>query len=240
MHTQQYTYIRMYAYIYICIGHIYVWWNESGTLLRQAKIHQNSIKTIQFDTIHIVSGGMDHIICITDIASIQILQTLRGHTAPILSLLFDSTRICTISADNTVRYWRWGEEHDLEDKIHILAQNETLIQIAKLYNITLEELMRWNGIYDARRQVDPGIPLIVKKVRRYNIYYILCIRVYMHLYVYTFSITNLCMRTHVFTNTVNAYSYIYEASYSLIYLLMYIPPTYINRAIRTNPPKQRK
>ena len=197
-HVYIHTHIRIYTHTHICIGHIYVWWNESGTLLRQAKIHQNSIKTIQFDTIHIVSGGIDGIICITDIASIQILQTLRGHSAPILSLLFDSTRICTISADNTVRYWRWGEEHDLEDKIHILAQNETLLQIAKLYNITLEELMRWNGIYDARRQVDPGIPLIVKKVRTL---YTLCTSIYsIHsIYIYMRLYTNTCIGIYIFS-----------------------------------------
>ena len=206
------------------------------------------ICTCTFILIHI-STYILPIICITDIASAQILQTLRGHIAPILSLLFDSTRICTISADNTVRYWRWGEEHDLEDKIHILAQNETLIQIAKLYNITLEELMRWNGIYDARRQIDMGHPLIVKKVRNTIYYTFRHLHVYTHFYILTYTYVYVYVPILIYSLVyINLYIYIYVLIHKIpicMYLLTY---TYYNtyallysyRAIRTSPPKQRK
>jgi LysM repeat protein len=44
----------------------------------------------------------------------------------------------------------------------VLDRGETLIKIAKQYEITINDLMRWNGINDVR-QCYPGMKLIVKK-----------------------------------------------------------------------------
>jgi len=143
-------------------GRIFIWWVETGVIIRRCQVHQGSIKTIQFDSVHIVSGSCDNTISITDIATGEVLQTLRGHDHHVLALAFDTERIVSISGDNTIRYWSWGKTSAPEDKVHVLDRGETLIKIAKQYEITINDLMRWNGINDVR-QCYPGMKLIVKK-----------------------------------------------------------------------------
>jgi LysM repeat protein len=143
-------------------GRIFIWWVETGVIIRRCQVHQGSIKAIQFDSVHIVSGSCDNTISITDIATGEVLQTLRGHDNHVLALAFDTERIVSISGDNTIRYWSWGKTSAPEDKVHVLDRGETLIKIAKQYEITINDLMRWNGINDVR-QCYPGMKLIVRK-----------------------------------------------------------------------------
>jgi murein DD-endopeptidase MepM/ murein hydrolase activator NlpD len=90
------------------------------------------------------------------------MQTLRGHTLQISALAFDSERIISVSGDNTVRYWQWGQSTAPTDKVHVLDKGETLLSVAKRYSIKVDELMRWNGITDVR-QCFAGMNLIVRK-----------------------------------------------------------------------------
>lgn len=92
----------------------------------------------------------------------QVMQTLRGHTGHVIALAFDSERIISISGDNTVRYWQWGQQSAPTDKVHVLDKGETLLSVAKRYSITVEEVMRWNGVTDVR-QCFAGMKLIVRK-----------------------------------------------------------------------------
>ena len=144
-------------------GRIFLWWTETGKILREMHVHTGSVKCMQFDAIHIVSGGCDNTVCITDIATGDVLQSLRGHTGHILAVCFDTERILSASGDNTARFWSWGKKTLPEDKIHILNQGETLVAIAKMYDITANDLAVWNGITDMRKQMYAGMNLIVRK-----------------------------------------------------------------------------
>lgn len=80
----------------------------------------------------------------------------------VIALAFDSERIISISGDNTVRYWQWGQQTAPTDKVHVLDKGETLLSVAKRYTTSVSEVMRWNGITDVR-QCYPGMSLIVRK-----------------------------------------------------------------------------
>lgn len=143
-------------------GRVFIWWLKTGTVLRQCQIHNGPIKCLQFDSVHIVTGSTDSCVCITDIASGEVLQSLRGHENAVLALAFDSERILTVGGDNTVRYWGWGKKSGPQDKFHVLEPNETLAMVAKRNEISLDLLMKWNGIRN-NRQIFVGMKLIVKK-----------------------------------------------------------------------------
>jgi hypothetical protein len=118
---------------------------------------------MQFDSVHIVSGGVDNTVCITDIATGEKIQTLNGHgVGHILGLAFDTERIISIGSDNTMRYWQWGDRSFAQDKFHLLDKGETLLAISKQYSVPIESLMKWNGITDMK-QCHTGMKLIVRK-----------------------------------------------------------------------------
>ncbi len=94
---------------------------------------------------------MDNIVAITDIATGEVLQKLHGHTGHVLALAFDSERILSAGGDNTVRYWQWGKKSGPTDKYHVLDKGETLLAVSKLHGLTLEELMRWNGVTEMKQ-----------------------------------------------------------------------------------------
>ena len=111
----------------------------------------------------IVSGGADHNVCVVDIGTGTVLQTLRGHTNQIVTLAFDSERIVSASRDSTLRYWKWGEKrHAPADKYHVMDKGDTLPFVARNYDITLQDLMKWNGVKEVR-DCYPGMRLIVRK-----------------------------------------------------------------------------
>ena len=144
------------------LGRIFVWWAETGVILRKCSVHLGSVKSIQFDAIHIVSGGIDNSVCITDIATGEVLQTLRGHTGAVLAIAFDTDRIVSTAADNTLRYWQWGGKSGPQDKVYVLDTDETLIQVARKFTLAVSDLMKWNGITEMK-QCYPGMKLIVQK-----------------------------------------------------------------------------
>lgn len=144
------------------VGRIFVWWLKTGQILRKCQVHHGPVKCLQFDSVHIVSGGADNAVCITDIATGEPLQSLRGHERAVLALAFDSERILSVGGDNTVRYWTWGKRSGPQDKIHILEPGQTLAAVAKLHNLTVDNIMKWNGIKETK-QCHPGMKLIVKK-----------------------------------------------------------------------------
>lgn len=144
------------------LGRIFIWWLATGQILRRCQVHRGPVKSMQFDSVHIVSGGMDAAVAITDIATGEPLQSLRGHETSVLALAFDSERILSVGGDNTIRYWQWGKKSGPQDKLHILGPSETLAMIAKQYQITVDNVMKWNGITESR-QCHPGMKLIVKK-----------------------------------------------------------------------------
>jgi hypothetical protein len=117
---------------------------------------------MQFDVVHIVSGGVDGCVCVTDIANGEVLQSLRGHTGHILGVAFDSERILSAGGDNTMRYWQWGKRSAPSDKVHVLDHGEALVDVGKRYGVSVDNIMRWNGIIDSR-SVQSGMKLIVRK-----------------------------------------------------------------------------
>ena len=150
-------------------GRILVWWlkrtesRESFSVLRRCQVHSGPVKCMQFDAVHIVSGGADSLVVITDIATGEKLQTLVGHgPGPVLALAFDLGRIVSVGVDNTMRYWQWGARVLPKDKFHLLDKGQSLSAVCKLYSLSLEELLRWNGITDMRNTY-VGMKLIVRK-----------------------------------------------------------------------------
>ncbi len=87
-----------------------------------------------------------------------------GHgPGPVLGVAFDSDRIISIGVDNTMRYWQWGGDRmPPRDKYHILDKGESLATLCKLYSVSMDSLMRWNGIVDGR-QYYVGMKLLVRK-----------------------------------------------------------------------------
>jgi len=144
------------------LGRVFIWWAESGNIVKICQIHNGPVKTLQFDAIVMVSGGTDKKICITDVGTGEVIESLRGHEAHILAIAYDSERIISVAGDNTLRYWTWGQKASGQDKIHVLNKGETLVTISKLYDITVAELMTWNGILEMRHCYE-GMKLIVRK-----------------------------------------------------------------------------
>lgn len=50
-------------------GRIIVWWMATGQAIRRCQVHHGPCKTMHFDSVHIVSGGVDKNVCVTDIAT---------------------------------------------------------------------------------------------------------------------------------------------------------------------------
>lgn len=110
-----------------------------------------------------MTGGADNNVCVIDIGTGTVLQTLRGHTHQVVALAFDSERIISASRDSTLRYWKWGEKrHAPADKYHVLDKGDTLPFVARNYEISLQDLMKWNGVREVR-DTYPGMRLIVRK-----------------------------------------------------------------------------
>ena len=144
-------------------GRIFIWWMKTGEVIRKIDAHSSAIRCIQFDAVHIVSAGVDHCVDVIDIATGEVVQKLRGHEGSVMAVAFDSQRIVSVGGDNTLRYWQWGKKTLPQDKFHVLNAGESLVTVSKIYSgTTVDELMKWNGIKEAR-QIFIGMKLIVKK-----------------------------------------------------------------------------
>ena len=144
------------------LGRIFIWWLETGEVLRQCHVHKGPVRCLQFDATRIVSGGSDTLVCITDIGSGDPLQSLRSHTKPVLAVAFDTERIISVSVDNTIKYWEWGKKTGPQDKLHVLGKEETLVDVSKIFNVPISDLMKWNGL-NSLKQCYAGMQLIVTK-----------------------------------------------------------------------------
>jgi WD40 repeat protein len=181
-----------------CLGRIFMWWmdvNDNGSagtpyILHKISVHTGPVKCLQFDAIYIVSGGADATMCITDIATGDVMQTIRAHgmqennedddqsavermkkskgekrekaTKQVLAVAFDSERIISAGTDNTLRYWEWGKKVGAQDKHHILDKGQSLVAVSKLHSVPVESIMKWNGLLEVR-QCFAGMKLIVRK-----------------------------------------------------------------------------
>lgn len=92
------------------LGSISVWWIESGLELKKFKAHDGAVLSLQVDAVKVVSCGLDMTIVVSDVIKGQVLQTLRGHTARILAVAFDSKQIISLSSDGEAHYWFWGRQ----------------------------------------------------------------------------------------------------------------------------------
>ncbi|KAG5175942.1 hypothetical protein JKP88DRAFT_283179 [Tribonema minus] len=116
-------------------GAVVVWWVATGMVM-----------------LRVVSGGADAVVAVTDLTTGEPIMSLRGHTAAVAS------------ADGTLRYWSFVSEGGgaKQDRMHVMERGDNLAKVAKKYAITLQQLLRWNGIRDAR-QVGIGARLVVTK-----------------------------------------------------------------------------
>ena len=184
-----------------CQGRIFMWWMDShdsrsglGTpyILHKISVHSSPVKCLQFDALHIVSGGADATLCVTDIATGDVMQTIRAHenlqgtdedgeveekkgkekekekelksrpSNQVLAVAFDAVRIISAGTDNHLRYWEWGKKVGPKDKHHVLDKGQTLVTVSKLHNVPLDDLMKWNGVIEMRQAFE-GMKLIVRK-----------------------------------------------------------------------------
>ena len=112
------------------LGSISVWWVDSGLELQRFKAHDGPVTSIQVDAAKAVSCGLDMVIKISDVIKGQVFQTLRGHTAPIITVAFDRKQIISLSSDGEVRYWLWespccpGNKEQEAAEVQLVANKE--------------------------------------------------------------------------------------------------------------------
>ena len=117
---------------------------------------------MQFDATKIVTSGVDHNLQVIDITTGEVLQTLRGHEAPVVALAFDSMQIVSTSSDGILRHWEWGSASKRADKLHIYDNGDNLAKISRKYKVPIPDIIKWNGIKDIKK-LYVGQKLIVQK-----------------------------------------------------------------------------
>ena len=79
------------------------------------------------------------------------------------AIQFDTSKILSAGVDNTLRQWTWATDADKgkpSDKYHVYDAGDTLVQIARKYNVSIPDIVRWNAIEDVRK-LYAGTRLIV-------------------------------------------------------------------------------
>jgi len=67
------------------LGRVFLWWTATGSrskppyVIHKIQVHAGPVRCMQFDAVYIVSGGADGTMCITDIATGEVMQTIRAH-----------------------------------------------------------------------------------------------------------------------------------------------------------------
>ncbi len=128
-------------------GFITVFWLEDGTTLQKCKAHDASVTDLQFDATRIVSTGMDCCIKIIDITTCQVLHSIiNAHNKPILSCLFDSQKIMSLSKDWFLKHWLWESPaaKDNDAVVHSVVDGDDLKSISQLYKVSIYDLIKWN------------------------------------------------------------------------------------------------
>lgn len=90
------------------VGYLKVWNIKSSEEITSVKAHRSAVTSLQVDATKAVSCGLDMMVQVIDIIQGSVLQTLRGHTAPIFAVAFDQKHIISVSSDGEIRFWSWG------------------------------------------------------------------------------------------------------------------------------------
>lgn len=90
------------------MGYLKVWNIKSEEVMTSVKAHQSAVTSLQVDATKAVTCGLDLIVQVIDIIQGSVIQTLRGHTAPIFAVAFDQKQIISVSSDGEIRFWAWG------------------------------------------------------------------------------------------------------------------------------------
>ena len=146
-------------------GNITIWWLENGEILQQNKVHDKSITDLQFDATVLVTCSLDTTLKVIDVTTCQVLQTVRGHSSPVLSICFDRIMVLSLSTDGTMKQWLW-QSHSGSNKsgdvFHTFTEGDTLQQVCEQYNVTMKDLLKWNLNRDIKK-ITIGQRLIVIK-----------------------------------------------------------------------------
>jgi WD40 repeat protein len=92
--------------------HLRLWNVEEGRLVHSFVAHRYGVESLAFspDGQWAISGGMDKVARVWDLAGAKELASFRGHTAPVGLVRIDTRRQLALSAgttpDETVRIWR--------------------------------------------------------------------------------------------------------------------------------------
>lgn len=125
---------------------------------------------LQFDELKIVSGGADSHIVVTDILTGRKLQSLRGHSGPVVALQFDHIMLLSASLDGTLRTWNLKRRDGADaysrstDKFHIVGPGESIYDIARRYKCSIPQMMAWNALKDPKKELYSGRRVIVRRV----------------------------------------------------------------------------
>lgn len=129
------------------------------------------MRDLQFDGTRIISCGADSLVLIHDYATGDRLHVLRGHGAAVLALQFDTSRMITVSADQTMRHWHFKRPTTKEmtlTKHHAFEEGETLAEVARRYGLSIHKLCADNNIDENAsngNDIYPGRLLLVRTMQ---------------------------------------------------------------------------
>ncbi|KAK4521046.1 U11/U12 small nuclear ribonucleoprotein [Mucor velutinosus] len=85
------------------------WRNNNHTLLTLQGGHTDGVMCVQFDEILkiVVTGSFDKSVCVWDLDTGALRQTLRGHSRCVRALQFDDAKLVTGAMDNTLKIWNY-------------------------------------------------------------------------------------------------------------------------------------
>lgn len=98
------------------MGYISVFWVETGEILKSISVHKGPVASLQVDATKAVTCGLDMIVQVVDMIRGTIIQSLRGHSHPIVDVVFDTSRILSLSTDGEIRSWDWINRRHSERK----------------------------------------------------------------------------------------------------------------------------
>lgn len=167
-HSKKISVVKCSKFEIICgdeYGYVKSWWLETGSVLHEKKVHDRTISDLQFDATIMVTCSADTTLKVLDVTTFQVLQTIRGHQNPVLSICFDNSIILSLSNDGIMRQWYWNAKEvngNGEDLLHTFTEGESLKSICDKYGVTVKDLMKWNVNRDLRK-IAFGQKLVVVK-----------------------------------------------------------------------------
>ena len=148
-------------------GTISVWWIKSEELLGECKAHDGPVTGIDFDSMKILSCGMDATIKVIDMMTLRVIQTIRCQGSQLLSIVFDEKNVLAVSRDGTVRQLLWNDGHNKEthQHIHVFASGDSLKEICHEYKVKMTDLIKWNPNINLK-EIAPGMTIKVCQGRQ--------------------------------------------------------------------------